>query len=138
MRARRGKPRNRVASCLSGTSATTRGPIGGDFLLNEIETTYQARLFAYQKRRDFEYEYEKDSSVDLSSARSEDLRRYLMLIMDERGATEQFQPWSAEIGQVEKTILGGELKLENTRAAEHSVQVVGQAKAPQTSGTEHP
>lgn len=61
-----------------------------------------------------------------------------MLIMDERGATELYQHWSAEIGQVEKTILDGELKLEKIRAAEHSVQVVSQAKAPQTSGTEHP
>jgi hypothetical protein len=109
-----------------------------DFLLNEIATTYQAGRIANQKRHDFEYEYEKDGIVDLSSARPEDLRRYLTLIMDERGATEQFQHWCAEIGEVEKTILDGQLKLENIRAAEHSVSVLGQAKAPPTSGTEHP
>jgi hypothetical protein len=60
-----------------------------------------------------------------------------MLITEERGATELFQHWSADIGQVEKTILNGELNLEKIRAAEHSVPVEGQAKVAAPSETEH-
>jgi len=108
-----------------------------DFILAEIQMAYQARLLAAKRRRDFEYEFDRDGVLDLSIARPDDLRRYLALIIDERSATEAFQRWSAEIGRVESTILRGELNLEKIRAAEHPAPRMGQAKTPATFGPEH-
>jgi hypothetical protein len=108
-----------------------------DFILAEIQMAYQARLLAAKRRRDFEYEFDRDGVLDLSIARPDDLRRYLALIIDERSATEAFQRWSAEIGRVESTILRGVLNLEKIRAAEHTASRMGQAKTPATFGPEH-
>jgi hypothetical protein len=108
-----------------------------DFILAEIQMAYQARLLAAKRRRDFEYEFDRDGALDLSLARPDDLRRYLVLIIDERSAVDAFQRWSAEIGRVESKILQGELNLEKIRAAEHTAPVVDQAAAPSTVGTEH-
>ena len=108
-----------------------------DFILAEIQMAYQARLLAAKRRRDFEYEFDRDGALDLSIARPDDLRRYLALTIDERSATEAFQHWSAEIGRVESTILRGEINLEKIRAAEHLTSGVGQPKSPSTFGAEH-
>jgi hypothetical protein len=91
-----------------------------DFILAEVQMAYQARLLAAQKRRDFEYEFDRDGVLDLSIATPDDLRRYLTLIIDERSTTEAFQRWSGEIGRVESAILRGELNLDKIRAAEHT------------------
>jgi hypothetical protein len=108
-----------------------------DFILVEVQMAYQSRLVVAKKRRDFEYEFDRDGALDLSIARPDDLRRYLALIIDERSATEAFQHWSAEIGRVESTILHSELNLEKIRAVEHIGAGVGQAKAPPNVGPEH-
>jgi hypothetical protein len=91
-----------------------------DWILTDIATTvFRARLEAAKRRSDFEYEFERNGVLDLSSAKRDDLRKYLDLLVDERSATSEMQHWRGEIDRVESDMLRGEHTLEQIRAVKH-------------------
>jgi hypothetical protein len=91
-----------------------------ELLAVKVDAYYDHWREAENRRLEFEREFPRlaNGDPDFSKAASEDMRTYLSRLMAESGESMVFREWNRNLVGAEKTILSGDLKLEDIFAAE--------------------